>query len=237
MESNSESTRELQKFDFDEIKDYSTILNIGRRRSGKSVNQRELLYYLYKKRKIKFFLLISPTSFINDDYKFIPEEYRFEKFSEKLLNNLFKRQELLIKKYGRRKEFATVLVLDDCIDLSNKRQANLLSYIFVRGRHLLLWCICSFQYIKSVELKPSTRQQLDYIFVFKQSNKDTIKLIDDEWLGGEGYKYVNEVPSRPLFRTLVIDNTEDEDNLYWYRAELIPKTFKIKKIESNFKYQ
>lgn len=224
-------TMNFNKFEFDKIKDYSTILSIGRRRSGKSVNQRELLYYFAKERKVKFFILISPTSNINDDYDFIPEEYRFENFSETLLKNLFKRQELLIKKYGRKKEFATILILDDCIDLSNKRQSNLLSYIFVRGRHLLLYCVCSFQYLKSVELKPSTRQQLDYIFVFKQSNKDTIKLISDEWLGGtdEAREIVDKVPSREKHRTLVIDNTEDTDNLYWYVANLIPPKFRIKK--------
>jgi len=222
----------MERFNLENIKDHSCILSLGKRRSGKSFLQRDIIYNHYcKDKKYKFIILISPTANLNDDYNFIPKEYKFENFSEILLKNLFKRQELLIKKYGKRKDLSVLLILDDCIDLSNKRQSNLLSYIFVRGRHLLISCICGFQYLKSVELKPSTRQQIDYVFCFSQSNKDTIKLVADEWLGGtnEAIDVVKNIPNRKTHKILVIDNTEDEDNLYHYIAEPIPKTFKLKK--------
>ena len=221
----------MNEFNLDEIKSHSCILCLGRRRSGKSYLQRDIIYNHYHKyKKYKYYVLISPTAYLNSDYDFIPDKCKFESFSELLLTNLFKRQETLIKKYGRKNDLSLLLILDDCIDLSNKRQSNLLSYVFVRGRHLLISCLCSFQYIKSIELKPSTRQQLDYIFVFKQSNKETIKLVNDEFLGGsdEGFSIINTVPNRKEHKILVIDNTEDEDNLYYYKAVEIPKSFKVK---------
>ena len=222
--------RSIQEFDLDSIKPHSCILNLGKRRSGKSYLSRDLIYnHFLKFKKYKFYILISPTAFLNDDYSFIPDEYKFENFSEKLLTSLFNRQTQLIKKYGKKANIDTLLILDDCIDLSNKRQSNLLSYVFVRGRHLKISCLANFQYLKSVELKPSTRQQLDYIFIFGQSNKETIKLISDEWVSGEGVELISTIPDRETHKIMVIDNTINSDNIYWYRAEEIPKNFKIKK--------
>jgi hypothetical protein len=230
----------MNSFKPDLMVEHPTILLLGKRRVGKSYLSRDLVYNeFYKNRKYKFFILISPTCFLNDDYNFIPDEWKFERFSTLLLQKLFKRQDDLKKKYKNKGDFNTLLILDDVVGLSNQEQSKLLATILLSGRHRRISIILSLQYLFTKEMSKSCRDCLDYGFIFPQSNTENIKAVVSQWLGGskekekEGWEIVKTVPKIENHQILVIDNTkisDKNDNLYSYIAQEIPKKAKIKKV-------
>jgi len=230
----------MKEFELNSMLEHPAILLLGKRRVGKSYCCRDIVYNeFYKNRKYKFFILISPTAFLNDDYNFLPDEYKFEKFSTLLLQKLFKRQDDLKKKYKNKGDFNLLLILDDVVGLSNQEQSKLLATILLSGRHRRISIILSLQYLFTKEMSKSCRDCLDYAFIFPQSNTENIKAISQQWLGGskekekEGFDIINKVPDIDSHRILIIDNTKISsmnDNLYHYTANEIPKMALIKKV-------
>ena len=229
----------MEEFKLDKMVKHPAILLLGKRRVGKSYLCKDIVYNeFYKNRKYKFYILISPTAFLNEDYSFIPDEWKFERFSTLLLQKLFKRQDDLKKKYKNKGDFNTLLILDDVVGLSNAQQSKLLATILLSGRHRNISIILSLQYLFTKEMSKSYRDCLDYAFIFPQSNTENIKAVCQQWLGGskekekEGYDIIKKVPDIKSHRILVIDNTQisaENDNLYHYTAEEIPKNALIKK--------
>ena len=85
---------ELKKFDLRKIKDDAVIAAIGRRRTGKSVVLKDILYH---KRHIPFGTVISATEEANEYYgKFIPKSYIFHEFNSKIIENVLKRQKIVL---------------------------------------------------------------------------------------------------------------------------------------------
>lgn len=229
----------MNSFKLENMLEHPAILLLGKRRVGKSFCCRDIVYNeFYKNRKYKFFILISPTAFLNNDYDFLPDEWKFEKFSTLLLQKLFKRQDDLKKKYKNKGDFNTLLILDDVVGLTNQEQSKLLSHVLLSGRHRRLSIILSLQYLFTKEMSKSCRDCLDYAFIFPQSNTENIKAVCQQWLGGskekekEGYQIIKKIPNIETHRILVIDNTkisDKNDNLYNYIAKEIPKKAEIKK--------
>ena len=229
----------MELFNLNDMVEHPAILLLGKRRVGKSYLAKDIVYNeFYKNRKYKFYILISPTAFLNDDYDFIPDEWKFEKFSTILLQKLFKRQDDLKKKYKNKGDFNTLLILDDVVGLSNSEQSKLLATILLSGRHRRISIILSLQYLFTKEMSKSCRDCLDYGFIFPQSNTENIKAVVQQWLGGskekekEGYEIVKNIPDIKKHQILVIDNTQisaENDNLYRYIADEIPKKALIKK--------
>ena len=230
----------METFELNSMLEHPAILLLGKRRVGKSFACRDIVYNeFYKNRKYKFFILISPTCFLNDDYDFIPNEYKFENMSSLLLNKIFQRQDALKKKYKNKGDFNMLIILDDVVGLANQEQSKLLANVLLAGRHRNISIILSLQYLFTKEMSKSCRDCLDYAFIFPQSNTENIKAICQQWLGGsrekekDGYKIIKEIPDISKHQVLVIDNTKissENDNLYKYIAEEIPKTAKIKKV-------
>ena len=226
----------VKQFDYSIIPEYPAILNIAKRRLGKSFLTRDLVFnYFYKIKKYKFFIVISPTCRLNKDYDFIPDDCKFERFSDTLLLKIFERQDNLKKKYGDKGDFNLLLILDDCVGTTNRTQSKLLAQIWNTGRHRKLAIITNLQYLFTQECSKSARDSNDLIFVFQQNNTENIKAIVSQWIGGSkekekiGYNIIEKVPDGEKHRILVIDNTKIRDNLYHYTAETIPDKAKIKK--------
>ena len=225
-------------FDLSKMQKYPVICLLGKRRSGKTWAIRDIVYnHFHKQRKYKFVILVSPTARLNEDYAFIPDDFKFEEFSETLLMSLMKRQADLLKK-DKKSAIDTLLILDDVVNLADKSQAGILSSLLVKSRHYRISIILSLQYMKAREFPPASRDNLDYIFVFPQNNKENIRNIVDQWLGGnkekeeQGYRLVYEVPDYITHRVLVISNTESTHDLRSitssYIAQKIPTNFRIK---------
>ena len=223
----------MEFFDTDTIPDYPVICLLGKRRSGKTYAIADLCYYhFHRKKRYKMVILISPTARLNTDYDFIPDAQKFESFTDTLLESLMKRQADLIKR-DKKSEIDILLILDDVVNLADKSQSHMLSSLLVKSRHYRISIILSLQYMKAREFPPASRDNLDYIFIFPQNNKENIKSIVEQWLGGtkekelQGYRIVDEVPDFESHRVLVINNTDVgksvEQMCSYYIAKKIPQ--------------
>ena len=86
----------LKKFDMSKIGKGSVVIMIGKTNTGKSFLCKDLLYY---KRDIPIGTVISATEGANKFYStMMPSLFIHEEFSPEIVNNLVKRQRLVIKK-------------------------------------------------------------------------------------------------------------------------------------------
>lgn len=234
----------INEFNYDMVKKYPVMVNLGRRRVGKSVLTKDQVYnYHVKRARTPFIILVSPTGVFNTDYDYLEPKYKFDAFTEPLLEGLLLRQRKLIETEPKG-DYDTLLILDDIVKSGNKRQIDLLSRLLTLSRHYRLSIILNIQYLKSSEFSPTMRDNVDYMFIFKQNNYDNKKNIVEQWLSLKkdskhlGYEIIEDIPQD--YRVMVIDNTlitnDYTDFVFHYTADIetIPKNFKI--IPKNMNY-
>ena len=87
---------ELRKFDINDIKDDKVVVLIGKRDTGKSFLCKDILYH---HRGIPVGTVISGTEGANQFYsKIVPKLFIHGEFTPALIQNLIKRQKMLIGK-------------------------------------------------------------------------------------------------------------------------------------------
>jgi len=228
----------INEWDFDTIPKYSVIVNVSRRRGGKSFLTRDLMRnHFWAKRKVKNVLVISETGLFNGDYYFLKKERITPHFTEELINDIFDRQKKLIE-YDKHGDNELLLVLDDVINMeeTGRKNVKLLSRLFTLSRHFKISIILNTQYIKADVFPPIMRDNTDIVNIFLQTNKDNKKMILDTWLSLDddnqtGYDLISSVPNED-HRILTIDNTKITKNYgdfcFYYKAQPIPKTYHYK---------
>ena len=226
---------DIEEFDFENIKPYSTIVFVAPRRAGKSTFIIQLLYkHFIKKKKVKNFLIISPTAF-NPDYQFIDDQYKQTELNEDVLEDILKDQEKKISQDPEGDHELTI-VLDDILKSTNGKTKDMLERIFILGRHYRLNILLSVQNIRA-EYTVSMRMNTDYVVIYQSTNKNNKKEVSELWLSlGEkdmekvGYGLLTTIPKK--YRTMVIDNTSVIKENYgafvsYFEASLdiVPKNF------------
>jgi len=229
----------VEKFNLEKLGKYPVWVNIGRRKSGKSYLTKSLIYnYFHKELKYKFFMVISPTSHINDDYDYLDEAVRFETFNKTILDNILERQKKLIKEQPKG-EHRLLVIFDDMANSGLTGDGSLFSGFIIKARHYRIAVIANYQAVKGLpEFKPIVRDNMDVLAVFQQSNYDNKLVIAKEWLSvkkGEEVKaiqIIEQIPNRMEHRALIIDimnlTNDYKDFVFWYKAEQTPKNFSIK---------
>ena len=228
---------ELDKFDYDDLPQFPVICNLGKRRSGKTNLTRDQCYhYFFRKAKYPNVLLFSPTASFSDDYDFVPERFRYEGFRTDIIEGLMERQKVMIKTDPKAK-IDTLLIIDDIIKAEGTDKAALskLTHLFTVARHYRIAICANLQYMKAQEFNPTMRDNLDFLFVFSQSNHDTKLEVVKQWLGvgdkRDGLEVLEQTAQQ--YRTLVIDNTSKSSQLdelcFWYQADGVKRTFKLGK--------
>ena len=226
---------ELDKFDYDDLPKYPVICNLGKRRSGKTNLTRDQCYhYFYRKAKYPRVLLFSPTGSFNDDCDFVPHESKYERYDHTVIEELMTKQRDTIKSDPKAK-IDTLLIFDDIIkaDGTTKTALNKLTHLFTVARHYRIAIIANLQYMKAAEFNPTMRDNLDFLFVFSQSNHDTKIEIVKQWLGvgdkADGVDVLEQTAQQ--YRTLVIDNTSKSSQLdeicFWHQADSIQRKFRL----------
>ncbi|ARR75007.1 putative VV A32 virion packaging ATPase [Mimivirus AB-566-O17] len=165
----------LQKFDLDSLLNDSTVLILGRRRSGKSWLIRDLMYH---KRFMKQVLVFSGTenvsAFMSD---FVPDVFIHSEFSSEILENLLETQRKKIREAKRKNESEDgktsknnmAIVMDDMLhDAKSWTRDRGVKELFFNGRHYNLLYVVALQYVYG--LPPEFRDNLDYIFIYPQEN-------------------------------------------------------------------
>ena len=227
---------ELEKFTYDDLRRYPVICNLGKRRSGKTNLTRDQCYhYFHRIAHYKNVLLFSPTGAFNGDYDFIPERFKYETFDYLVVERLMERQREMIQKDPKAK-IDTLLIFDDIIkadSITGRKAINQLTHLFTVARHYRIAIVTNLQYMKAHEFNPTMRDNLDFLFVFSQTNVDTKVEIVKQWLGiGDKQDALDVLDQTAAqYRTLVIDNTSKSKRLdeicFWFQADDVPKRFNM----------
>lgn len=230
----------LKKFDMRRIKDDSTIVMLGKRNTGKSVLVRDLLYY---KQHMPLGTVISATESANKFYQnHIPASLIHEEFSPDLIRGFLGRQYKMVKNMkddekrtgeGRSKiDPKAFLILDDCLFDNTWSRTKEMRYVFMNGRHLKILSIITMQYPLGVP--PTLRTNIDYVFILRENVLSNRKRIYEQYAG--------MFPSFDMFCQIMDQCTENyeclvihngaqsnkiEDQVFWYKAELRPTSFKL----------
>ena len=222
---------QLKKFDISTIKDDKVVVLIGKRETGKSFLVKDLLYY---HRDIPIGSVISPTETANEFYShLIPNVFIHEDICPELLQNILKRQKVLIKrinkekaKYGKCKiDPRAFLILDDCL-ADNKAWINdrTIRSLFMNGRHFKIMFIITCQY--PLGLPPNLRTNIDYVFVLRENLVANRRRIYENYAGMfPTFEVFCQVMDQCTenYECLVIHNNAKsnklEDQVFWYKAD------------------
>jgi hypothetical protein len=158
-----------------------TIGLIAKRNSGKSC----LLKYLVEAERHKFnkIYVICPTEKINRFYSdIVDDECIFDNYDEKWVEKLINKMTMINSNKPQKERKNVLLILDDIVSDHNFHQSPTLKKLFIRGRHINIGIILTFQYLNLIP--PVARVNLDYLFA-GQMNKQSVDLLISEFISGD----------------------------------------------------
>jgi len=218
----------VRKFDPSTLKEHRIIIVVGKRGTGKSVLQRDLMYHLSK--KLDFGLAMTPTEESAETFRqHIPDSWIYNGFSTTKLDTMLTMQRDMVKK---KKAKSLFLLLDDCMYDKRTLKGVGIRDLFMNGRHLNITLCNAVQYV--MDMGPDLRTQVDYVFALREniiSNKN--KLWKYFFGMFEKYDDFAKVMDKCTenHSCIVMDNTTGscnvEECIFWYKANINVEDFKI----------
>lgn len=214
-----------------QLKRESTVVVLGKRRSGKTILQRQLLHDMKFER-----VVIMTGSEEGKEFfpKFVPDSYIYDGFQESLMKMLILEQKRRKRKYkgDSDKDLVLACVLEDLSFDTSVMRSDVLSEVFHNGRHAQFFLLMAVQYVMSMPRK--IRANVDYVFIFKDNDVNNRKNIHKSW-GGMINSFVefDEILQAVTddHRCLVIDNTSQNSDpgecLFWFKADLNLPDFQV----------
>lgn len=225
----------LRKFDLSTIADDKVVVLIGKRETGKSFLVRDLMYH---HRDMPIGTVISPTESANKFFgHMIPPLFIHEEYSPAVVDNVVKRQKLILKKIDAQKSLygssnidpRAFLVLDDCMyeGAAALARDKWLRAIFMNGRHFKLFFVLTMQF--ALGITPILRTNIDYVFLLRENLVSNRKRIYENYAGMfPSFEVFCQVMDQCTedFECLVINNNAKsnrlDDQVFWYKAEPRP---------------
>ena len=158
-----------------------TVGLVAKRNSGKSC----LLKHLVESERHKFskIFVVCPTEKINRFYSdIVNDECIYDTYEEKFVDKLINKMTELNSNKPQKERKNILLILDDCVSDHNFHQSPSLKKLFVRGRHINIGVIITFQYLNLIP--PVARVNLDFLFC-GQMNKQSVDLLMSEFISGD----------------------------------------------------
>ena len=223
----------LNKFDITSIKQSSIVLCIGRRETGKTTLNRDILYH-YKNNfvnAVKVSYIDSKNSKNNDDI--VSNEKIYEEYDPEIISDFLSEQKKII--HSKTDNWNSLLLLDDCFyDILWCKDRNI-RQIIMNGKLFRVMMIMNLQY--PMKIPADYKVNIDYIFIFRDGLINNRKKIFEQYL--EDYMTLEEFffcmdkytyDYKNDYVCLVINNNAKtnkiEDILFWYKAEPHPN-FKV----------
>lgn len=224
----------LRKFNIKSIPEDSTVIFIGRRRTGKSTLMKDLLSY---HKEIPLGSVVSGTEESNGFFKkIIPSMFIHEEYNPMIVSNFVKRQRIIMKKIQKEENETGVkskidprafMILEDCLyDDSWIRDTNI-RYLFMNGRHCKVFFMVAMQY--PLGIPPILRTNVDFVFILKEpSPSNRRRIFDNFGACFPSFEFFCQVMDQCTqnFECLVIDNNSTtgkiEDTIFWYKADIQP---------------
>jgi hypothetical protein len=199
------------------------VVLIGKRETGKSFLCRDLLYH---HRDIPCGQVISGTEAANEFYSsMVPKLFIHEEYQGSVIQNVLKRQKLMIEKLKSNSNIdpRLFLILDDCLyDNTWVKDKNVRS-LFMNGRHYKVLFIITMQY--ALGIPPNLRTNIDYVFILRENYVSNRKRLYDHYAGMfPSFEMFCQVMDQCTedFECLVINNNAKsnklEDQVFWYKA-------------------
>ncbi len=159
---------QLRKFDMREIKDDKVVVLIGKRDTGKSFLCKDILYH---HRDIPVGQVISGTEGANQFYsKMVPKLFIHGEFNTQIVQNILKRQKMLIDKMNGGQtniDPRSFLILDDCLYDNAWSKDKFMRSVFMNGRHYKLLFLLTMQF--ALGIPPNLRTNIDYVFILREN--------------------------------------------------------------------
>ena len=220
----------VKRFDTSTLKPHRIIIVVGKRGTGKSVLQRDLLYHLSD--RLDFGLAMTPTEESSETFRqHMPDSWIYSSFSATKLDSMLNIQREMVKAKKQRSLF---VIMDDCMYDKKILKGVGVRDLFMNGRHLSVTLCNAVQYV--MDMGPDLRTQVDYVFALRENiiaNKNKLW----KYFFGMFEKY--EDFARVMDKCtenhgcIVMDNTTGscnvEECIFWYRAALELPPFKMGK--------
>lgn len=232
----------FRKFSLDRIDRHSVIVMIAKRKSGKTVLVKDILYHFAD---FPVALVISPTERKNRTYgAFIPDLFIYDEYNVSIVSKFLERQDEIIETYEEKRkdkhvskeklkkyEPSAALIFDDCLADNKWVKDKQIKEIFMNGRHSKMMFIFTMQYPLGVN--PMLRTNIDFVFLLQENSMKNRRRLYEQ--------YASVFPNFNIFcqtfdiftenyGCMVIDTTSKsnklEDTVFWYRAE-IHESFKL----------
>ena len=220
----------VKRFDPNSLKPHRIILVVGKRGTGKSVLQRDLMYHLSD--KVDFGLAMTPTEESAEMFRqHMPDAWIYNGFSTSKLDSMLEIQRNLCKTKKQRNLF---ILMDDCMYDKKVLKGIGIRDLFMNGRHLNISLCNAVQYV--MDIGPDLRTQVDYVFALREniiSNKT--KLWKYFFGMFEKYEDFAKVMDKCTANhgCLVMYNTTGSCNvdecICWYKASMELQKFKVGK--------
>lgn len=220
----------IKEFNLDSLMADSTVVIIGKRRSGKSFLTRDIFYH---HRKIPYGVVFNSTESIDPFYSdFIPDSFIYESYRPNVIENFMNNQMKKVhdlKKIGKKldkKKDNTFIVLDDMLHEGKKwKNDETIKSIFFNGRHFNFFFILTLQY--NMGIQPELRSNIDYVFIFNDTSTKNRKNIYDAYCSmfPDFNYFCNVLDSCTQdYKCLVIKCSGNNSNdiskqVFWYKAK------------------
>jgi len=215
---------QLRKFDMSEIKDDKVVVLIGKRDTGKSFLCKDILYH---HKGIPVGQVISGTEGANQFYsKIVPKLFIHGEFNTQIVQNMIKRQKVLIDKINEGDtsiDPRAFLILDDCLYDNTWAKDKWMRSVFMNGRHFKLLFLLTMQYALGVP--PNLRTNIDYVFILRENYVSNRKRLYEHYAGMfPSFEMFCQIMDQCTenYECLVINNNAKSnkltDQVFWYKA-------------------
>ncbi len=207
------------------------ICVIAKSGSGKSWVIRDIMSVMSD---IPCGIVIAPTDKMTKFYDTVyPSAFIHHEYSPVILEKLFERQRIIIKKNNEREKKGkrlldprVLLIMDDLQSKKNEwvDDPNFKS-IMCEGRHFGITLILSLQY--SMAIPPELRSQFNYVMLLNESNFSNRRKLFEHYCGiFPKYEIFDNLFNQLTddYGTMVIDNASNSrdlnDRIFWYKAHV-----------------
>jgi hypothetical protein len=212
----------IKRFDMENIKRDSTILIIGKRRTGKSVLIADIMKHM---RDIPKGIVFSGTESVNPFYnRFIPDLYIHHEYKPAIVQEIFKAQRKKVRREGKHENNNMFIIMDDVLSSAEDwKNDQTIKEIFFNGRHYNIFYILAIQY--GLGITPNLRNGVDYTFIFKENILKSRKMLHESFCGAVPFKIFQQIldSTTENHECLVVDNSSNsnkiEDIFYYYKAK------------------
>ena len=216
---------QLKKFNMEDVKDNNVVVLIGKRDTGKSFLCKDILHH---HQNIPVGQVISGTEGANQFYsKIIPKLFIHEEFDTQIIQNMIKRQKILMEKINNGDnniDPRSFLILDDCLYDNTWAKDKYMRSVFMNGRHFKILFLLTMQY--ALGIPPNLRTNIVFIFILRENYVSNRKRLYDHYAGMfPSFEMFCQILDQCTenYECLVINNTAKSnkltDQVFWYKAE------------------